>query len=103
MLVGSNPKQPIELNEDSLLIIQKGSWTLYEVLASEDLRVEYIKERIYIQSPASYIHEEIFQNLLVKIREHILSKRLGKVIGPRFPIELGDSRRAEPDILFLSN
>ena len=88
MLVGSNPKQAIELNEDSFLIIQKESWTLYEVLASEDLRVEYIKERIYIQSPASYIHEDLSESFGEDKRTYFVQKT-GKSDRPKVPNRIG--------------
>lgn len=102
-LLGPTEKQFIILESETLLKIQHGSWELYSTLANEDLKVEFIKEAIYIQSPASLIHEEIFRILLVKISNFLDKQPLGKVLGSRFPIKLQDNHRAEPDIVFLSN
>lgn len=102
-LLGPTEKQIYILENETLLKIQHGSWELYSTLANEDLKVEYIKEAIYIQSPASLTHEEIFRILLVKISNYLENKKLGKVLGSRFPIKLQDNHRAEPDILFISN
>ncbi|MFX0117429.1 MAG: Uma2 family endonuclease [Candidatus Hodarchaeota archaeon] len=91
-----------ELASESLLIVQQGNWDIYWALANEDPKIEFIKERIYIQSPASPIHEEIFRYLFVRINHFLEQNELGRLIGSRFPIELKDGKRAEPDILFLS-
>ena len=101
-LLGPTNKQIFRLENETLVKIQNGSWELYNNLSNEDLKVEFIKDAIYIQSPASLIHDEIFLNIIVKIRSYIEHKVLGKVLGSRFPIRLIDGRRAEPDILFLS-
>lgn len=101
-ILGPTDKQFFLLENETLVKIQRGSWDLYSSLANEDLKVEYIKDAIYIQSPASLIHEEIFRYLLVKISNYLDNKDLGKVLGSRFPIKLANNQRAEPDILFLS-
>jgi Uma2 family endonuclease len=102
-LHGPTEKQIYLLENESLLKIQHGSWKLYETLANEDLKVEYIEDAIYIQSPASLKHEEIFRDMLVKISNYLEGRQLGKVIGSRFPIKLKNNDRAEPDIIYLSN
>ena len=102
-LLGPTEKQIIILESETLLKIQHGSWVLYNSLANEDLKVEYIKEAINIQSPASLTHEEIFRILLVKISNFLDKKNLGMVLGSRFPIKLQGNHRAVPDILFLSD
>ncbi|MHA2496005.1 MAG: Uma2 family endonuclease [Candidatus Hodarchaeales archaeon] len=101
-IIGPTDMRVFELAPESLLIVQQGNWDIYWALATEDLKIEFIKERIYIQSPASLIHEEIFRSLFVRINNFIEENNLGKIIGSRFPIELKDGKRAEPDILFLS-
>lgn len=100
---GPHPKQSIKLRLGKLLIIKGGSWKDYSILANEDLKVEFIEDRIYIQSPASLVHEEIFGYLLTELRIFLKKKAIGKILGSRFPIEIDTERRVEPDLLFLSN
>lgn len=102
-IIGPTDMRIFELASESLLTIQQGNWDIYWTLANEDLKIEFIEERIYIQSPASLIHEEIFRYLFVRISNFLEQNKNGKLIGSRFPIELKDGKRAEPDILFLSN
>lgn len=100
---GPYPKQLIKLKPNKLLIIQDGSWEEYSTLATEDLKLEFIEDRIYIQSPASLIHEEIFGLLLTELRIYLRKRPIGKILGSRFPIEIDVERRVEPDIFFLSS
>lgn len=102
-LSGSTDKQVALLEPDSLLVVQNGSWNLYWSLANEDLKVEYIEEKIYIHSPASLRHEQIFRILLVSISKYNDEKNAGMVVGSRFPVVLPDGKRTEPDILFLTH
>ncbi|OLS26432.1 MAG: hypothetical protein HeimC3_09820 [Candidatus Heimdallarchaeota archaeon LC_3] len=102
-IIGNHPKNIVTFKEDNLLIINKGTWEIYWALADEDLKIEFIKEKIYIQSPANLDHEKIFRCLLTEINNFLLKNRLGEVLGSRFPIELVDGKRVEPDILFISN
>ena len=76
-LLGPTEKQIFVLENETLLKIQHGSWGLYESLANEDLKVEYIKDAIYIQSSASLTHEDIFRILLVKISNFLEHKNIG--------------------------
>lgn len=99
---GPYPKQLIKIRPNKLIIIQDGSWEDYSTLATEDLKVEFIQNRIYIQSPASLIHEEIFGFLLTELRFFLKKNPIGKVLGSRFPVEIDAQRRVEPDIFFLS-
>jgi Uma2 family endonuclease len=101
-LVGPTNKQIFRLENEMLVKIQNGNWELYTSLANEDLKVEYIKDAVFIQSPASLEHEEIFLTIIMKIKSFIANEEKGKVVGSRFPIKLVDGRRAEPDILYMS-
>ena len=101
-LIGPTEKQISLIDSESLLIIQNGSWDVYWALANEDLKVEYIEEKIYIQSPASLRHEKLFKKLLISINTYVEEKDLGLLIGSRFPIMLQDKKRVEPDLVFLS-
>ncbi len=102
-ILGIHPNEIISLESDNLIIINKGNWDMYWTLANEDLKVEYIEERIYIHTPASVTHERLFRELLLLISSYVKKNTLGEVLGSRFPIQLFDGKRAEPDILFLSN
>jgi Uma2 family endonuclease len=102
-ITGPTSKQLIHIQNDKLLIIKGASWDDYWTLANEDLKVEFIKGLLYIQSPASLIHEEIFGYLLTEIRIFLKKHKVGRVLGSRFPITLARGDRAEPDILFLIN
>lgn len=101
-LIGTHTNEIFKFDEENLIIIIKGSWDIYWKFANEDLKVEYIKESIYIHSPASLIHERAFKYLLLKIESYSQEKILGEVVGSRFPVVLNDGRRVEPDILFVS-
>lgn len=102
-ILGIHPNEIISLESDNLIIINKGNWEKYWKIANEDLKVEFIEERIYIHSPASLTHERLFRELLLSITSYVKKNTLGEVLGSRFPIQLYDGKRAEPDILFLSN
>ena len=101
-ILGIHPNEIFKLDSDNLLIINKGNWEIYWTLANEDLKVEFIEERIYIHSPASLSHERIFRELLILISNFVEKNHLGEVLGSRFPIQLIDGKRAEPDLIFLS-
>jgi Uma2 family endonuclease len=102
-LLGIHENELYTLDSDNMLIINKGNWDIYWKLATEDLKVEYIEERIYIHSPVSLIHERIFRELIIKLTEYTKKNKLGEVLGSRFPIQLVDGKRSEPDIFFISN
>jgi Uma2 family endonuclease len=102
-IVGPTSKQIMELQPDRLLIIQGATWEDYWTLSHEDLKVEFIQEMLYIHSPATLTHEEIFAELLTEIRKYLQINPVGKVWGSRFPIILADGKRAEPDLFYLSN
>lgn len=91
------------LKRDTLLIIQGATWDNYWEIATEDTKVEYIGDKIYIHSPANLNHEEIFGYLLTEIRNFLTKNPQGRVLGSRFPVKLLDGKRVEPDLLFLSN
>lgn len=102
-IIGPTSKQIVNIQNDKLLIIQGATWDDYWVLANEDLKVEFIQERLYIHSPASLMYEEIFGNLLTELRNYLKAHPVGKVLGSRFPILLAEGWRSEPDLFFLSN
>lgn len=102
-ILGPTKKQLVTIKNNKFLILQGATWDDYWTLANEDLKVDYIEDRIYIHSPANRDHEEIFRELLTNITVFLREHPVGKVLGSRFPIELLDGKRVEPDILFLSN
>lgn len=73
----------------------------YLALATEDLRVELIRGRLFIQSPASTAHERIFRFLLMYIQEYVQKQELGEVFGSRLPIVLEREIRLEPDLFYV--
>lgn len=101
-ITGPSPKQLLKIQENKLLILLGATWEDYWTLSSEDLKLDFIQDRIYIHSPANADHEEIFGFLLTEIRNYLKSRDLGKILGSRFPIETVDGRRIEPDLVFLS-
>jgi Uma2 family endonuclease len=101
-ILGIHPNEIFTLDSENLLIINKGNWEAYWTLANEDLKVEFIEERIYIHSPASLTHERIFRELLNKISNFAEKNQLGEILGSRFPIQLIEGKRAETDLVFLS-
>lgn len=102
-LIGRDPKDIVTIQENMLVIIQGANWDTYWKLANEDLKVEYIEDRIYIHSPASLNHEDIFLLIAKELKDYVDKNKLGRVIGSRFPIMTKEGKRVEPDLLFLSN
>ena len=100
---GPNTKEPLNLIGNKLLILLGATWDDYWSLANEDLKIDYIKDRIYIHSPANIDHEEIFGFLLTEIKTYLKKENLGRILGSRFPIQTIDGKRIEPDLVFLSN
>jgi len=77
---GPTAKEILEIQDNKLLVLIGATWDDYWSLANEDLK-EYIKDRIYIYSPADIDHEEIFGYLLTEIKNYINKNRIGRVLG----------------------
>ncbi|MDH5402904.1 MAG: Uma2 family endonuclease [Candidatus Heimdallarchaeota archaeon] len=102
-IINSSNNKSTQLREGTLLIVKGATWDDYWNLSTEDLKVEYIEEMLYIHSPASVGHEKIFGEVYFELKQFIKQRNKGIILGSRFPILLKDGKRAEPDIVFISN
>ncbi len=92
----------IELQPDTLLILQKADLALYEKLATEDLKIDFDGRRLYIHSPASFRHEKIVHKVIEVFEKYFaLHPGKGEVVGSFFSIKLPDEKRVEPDIVII--
>jgi len=102
MLTLSHAGHKIELSPDSMIIIKNASEHDYETLASEDLKIEFDGECLYIHSPASKKHENVVFNLLAIFKTFLAQNpSLGEPIGSKFALKLPNGKRPEPDVVIV--
>jgi len=71
-------------------------------LVGEDQKANLIGGVIYMDSPASFTHEQLFGFLYVLLRTFVNRRQLGFVLGSRTAVRLSDYDAPEPDILFVA-
>lgn len=99
-LVHMNHK--LQLNPDSLIIIENVNEDQYNEFANEDLKLDYDGVCLYIHSPATYEHEQIVYTFLNLFKQFLSSNPgVGHAVGSRFSIKLKNGKRPEPDIAIL--
>ena len=92
----------LEALEPPYLIIKPGmSEEEFYALAGEDSDWEYLDGRIFMHSPASDRHENLFSFLMTVLRGWLDEKRIGFVRGSRYPMRLDPLWSPEPDILVV--
>ncbi|HME55336.1 MAG TPA: Uma2 family endonuclease [Candidatus Lokiarchaeia archaeon] len=85
-----------------MIIIKNASEHDYETLASEDLKIEFDGECLYIHSPASKKHENVVFNLLAIFKTFLAQNpSLGEPIGSKFALKLPNGKRPEPDVVIV--
>ncbi len=72
-------------------------------LIDEHQKAHLIDGVMIMESPASYIHEDLFGFLNSILRIYVSQKKLGIILGSRFLIRFSDYTGFEPDLLFVSN
>src|SRR6266545_6479682 len=72
-------------------------------LADEDSDWEYLDGRLFMHSPASDRHEDLFSFLLTLIRGYLDERKGAVVRGSRYPMRLDPRWSPEPDILVVSD
>ena len=73
----------------------------FEARVREDWRCDYIDGVLYMHSPASRRHEDLFGFLHWMLHGYVEERGLGEVLGSRTLIRFDAQRRCEPDILYL--
>ena len=73
----------------------------FEARVREDWRCDYIDGVLYMHSPASSRHEDLFGFLYSMMHGYVQERGLGKILGSRTLIHFASERRCEPDILYL--
>ncbi len=92
----------VELKPDTFIIIEKADYSLYEKLASEDLKLDFDGERLFIHSPASYQHEWIASEILNLCKEYFKQNpEKGRAIGSHFSLHLPSDHITEPDVVVI--
>jgi Uma2 family endonuclease len=71
-------------------------------MSNEDTNFELLDGVLYIHSPASTEHEEIFQFLLITLSYYLETSKSGKVFGSRLVMRLGSNWIFEPDLQILT-
>lgn len=93
----------IILKDNQLLVIHNAKEDDYWKLSSEDIKVEYSRGRLFIHTPASIKHEEIFGILYLTINNYLNQQNLGKMLGSRVALKLPNGHRPEPDLLYIES
>lgn len=68
----------------------------------EDIACELLEGVLFVHSPASLEHEEIFQFLLIMLNRFLAKAGEGKVLGSRFVMRLAQGIIPEPDLMVLT-
>jgi len=69
--------------------------------ANEDTNAELVDGVIVMQSPASVLHEILFQFLSRTLGDFVEARSLGTVLGSRTPLRINAYTVREPDLLFV--
>jgi Uma2 family endonuclease len=69
--------------------------------ASEDSDWEYLDGRIVMHSPASKRHEDLFRFFLTLLSAFLDERKVGIVLGSRYPMRLDSRWSLEPDLLVV--
>jgi Uma2 family endonuclease len=85
-----------------LIIKENVSEDDFWVLANEDIKCELLEQVLFIHSPASPEHEDIFSYLITIFRYYLDVTKQGKVFGSRLVMRLSSSWNPEPDILLIA-
>ena len=70
---------------------------------TEESKGDLFDGLLYMQTPPSDAHEEIFGFLFDILRNYVLEKNLGVVRGSRTAIRFAEEHGTQPDIVFISN
>lgn len=68
----------------------------------EDQKADLINGVIYMASPPTFEHEDLFGFLLMILRGFVREKGLGHVLGSRAAMKLSEFNAPEPDLMFIS-
>lgn len=71
-------------------------------LVDEDSNVELINGVIYMRSPVTDAHEELFGWLIKVLGQYVEMRGLGRVRGSRTAMRISPSSAREPDLMFVS-
>ena len=75
---------------------------MFDELADEDTKAEFIDGVMIVHSPASIEHDDASGFLRGLMSFFAEARRLGKVLGPDSLIHLAPGRRCAPDVFFIS-
>lgn len=93
------------LKEEYLVLKPDVTEEQFWELSNEDTNFELLDGVLYIHSPASTEHEEIFQYLLMALTYFLEKTQKGKIFGSRLVMRLSEKWNPEPDlqIIFSEN
>jgi Uma2 family endonuclease len=91
----------IKLKDEYLVIKPDVSEEEFWEISNEDTHFELIDEVLYINSPASIEHEEIFRYLMIIFSYYFEVIEKGKVLGSRIVMRLSPKWNPEPDLIIL--
>ncbi|MGH7594917.1 MAG: Uma2 family endonuclease [bacterium] len=75
----------------------------YLDLLTEESKGDLIDGVLYMQTPPSDDHEQIFGFLFDILRNYVIHKKLGVVRGSRTTLKFSEENGVQPDIVFISN
>lgn len=89
------------VNQDFLHVRYGATPKDWEEMADKTRFVELIEGRLIVHSPVATGHQEIVGFLHFLLRYHLALKQLGKVFLGPFTMDLGFSRKFQPDLFFV--
>jgi Uma2 family endonuclease len=104
--------QTVEINQDRRLTIEiaelfpiQGEWTEadYFRLPETNRIIELSEGRLIIAPSPTSQHQIILSNLFLLVGNHVLSKKLGKIVTSPMDVKLWNGKIRQPDIVFMSN
>jgi len=91
----------IKIEPPYLVIKPNVSEEEYFKMTDEDSHCELFEGEIIMDTPASARHERVFRFLFFIINGYVELKKLGEIIGSRYPMRLEEGTLVEPEIIFI--
>ncbi len=92
----------LDINPDTIIILEHATEEEYNRLANEDLKLDFDGERLYIHSPASARHEMLVLDVLITCKNYFEAHPdLGVPLGSHFSVRLPNGKRTEPDTVVI--
>ena len=81
---------------------KKITYEKFKDMVHEDQKAHLINGEIFMETPASFVHEKLFWKLGFVLRGYVSAMGLGVVLGSRTLVKIDEYNAFEPDLLFIS-